>query len=228
MRKDIVILSGKGGTGKTTVTVNLSLFGKSKGKKVGLLDCDINTPNIPKMFGMGKVRLIADQIVEPVDVNGLKVFSVGFDAEEKQCILWDGMLVSSVVRECMEGINWGELDYLFIDLPPGTVEEILTLIKYLKNPSAIVVIIPTPTGELDARKTLSLLENAKIPTTGIIENFSGLFGDGVGERLAKEYNTKLLGKIKFNKSVIIDLEKGENTSLLSSDDFIPIAESVIC
>ena len=219
MRKELLILSGKGGTGKSTVSVNLALRLCNEGHRVGLLDCDLTTPNIPKMLGMGKVKLIADQVIDPVVINdNLKVMSVGFDASDNQGILWDGSRIRAIVGELINGVGWGELDYLIVDMPPGSSDDLIEAIQDLPNSYAIIVMIPSVTAQMDASKLIKVLKLKDIPILGVIENMSKLFGDGLGEELANEYEIPFLGKLEFHPEVPKEMARGNNI-LGEFDDF---------
>ena len=222
MRKELLVLSGKGGTGKSTVAVNLALSLCRSGHSVGLLDCDLTTPNIPKMLGMGKTKLIADQVIDPIEVMpNLKVMSVGFDASDNQGILWDGMRIRNIVRELVNGVGWGELDYLIVDMPPGNSDDLMEAIQDLPNAYAVVVMIPSVTAQMDASKLIEVLKLKSIPILGVIENMSKLFGDGLGEELAVRYEVPFLGKLEFHSEVPKAMANGDNI-LNDFSDFVDI------
>jgi len=227
MRKELIILSGKGGTGKSTFSLNLALHLADQGHKVGLLDCDLTSPNIPRMLGLGKTRLIAEQVIDPIVLdNGLKVMSIGFDAADNQGILWEGYRIRGIVEELITGVGWGELDYLIVDMPPGSSDDLIETIKDLPNSQAVIVTIPSVTAQMDATKLLYLLNLKQMNVAGVVENMSGLFGIGNGKCLADEYKVPFLGEIEFHKDVPELMAKGSNV-LRNHKDFISVVTELM-
>lgn len=225
----VTVMSGKGGTGKTTIATNLALSLGDNGFDVGLLDVDM-LPDVPKMFGMSKVGFDTDEkgdMVLPILVDNIKVMSVGFDLTERQHVRWDGERIRQVISEFIKFVKWGDLDFLIIDMPPNTSDEYIEVESHnTNNLWALMVIISTPTGKLDAIKTLNMLKERKIPVIGIIENFSGMMGKGGGEELGKMFEVPFLGAIEYHKEVIEDLEKGKN-EYLRKVIMPPIATQVV-
>jgi len=227
MRRELLILSGKGGTGKSTVAVNMALALAKQGKAVGLLDCDLTTPNVPKMLNMGKTKLVADQVIDPVRISSnLKVMSIGFDAHEQQGIVWDGGRIRNIVSELISGVGWGKLDYLIVDMPPGSSDDLIETIKDLPNAYAVVVMIPSVTAKMDAAKLLNVLRLKQVNVAGVIENMTGFFGNGLGVELAKEFKVKFLGAIPADPDIPKAMAEGKNI-LQDSDEFNNILNSVI-
>lgn len=216
----ICVASGKGGVGKSTVSVNLAMALVKQGAKVGLIDADIHGPSIPVMLGIrGKrpeVRLIKDKhYIVPLDVNGLKVLSIGLLVDDRQAIVWRGAMVSSALKQFVTDCIWGKLDYLIIDTPPGTGDVHLTMISTVNVTSAVIVTTPQEVAIADARKALSMfrLDTINVPVLGVVENMAYfsppelpnnkyyLFGKEGGKRLAEEYEMPLLAQIPIEQDV---------------------------
>jgi len=209
----IMILSGKGGVGKSTVSVNLAYALSSHGKKVGLLDLDMHGPNIPKMLGIEdhKLAMMGDRI-EPVHVTGmLSVISMAFLLPDTSTpIIWRGPMKMAAIQQFLGEVNWGPLDYLVVDLPPGTGDEALTIAQLAPNVhGAVIVTTPQDVATLDARKSARFVEKLGLPVIGVIENMSGmvcphcggeidLFGKGGGKKVAEELNVPFLGAIPID------------------------------
>jgi ATP-binding protein involved in chromosome partitioning len=209
----IMVLSGKGGVGKSTVSVNLAYALSSHGKKVGLLDLDMHGPNIPKMLGIEdhKLAMMGDRI-EPVHVTGmLSVISMAFLLPDTSTpIIWRGPMKMAAIQQFLGEVNWGSLDYLVVDLPPGTGDEALTIAQLAPNVrGAVIVTTPQDVATLDARKSAKFIEKLGLPVIGIVENMSGmlcphcgveidLFGKGGGKKLADELKVPFLGSIPLD------------------------------
>jgi Mrp family chromosome partitioning ATPase len=209
----IMVLSGKGGVGKSTVSVNLAYALSSHGKKVGLLDLDMHGPNIPKMLGIEdhKLSMMGDQI-EPVHITGsLSVLSMAFLLPDISTpIIWRGPMKMAAIQQFLSEVNWGTLDYLVVDLPPGTGDEALTIAQLAPNvKGAVIVTTPQDVATMDARKSAKFIEKLGLPVIGIIENMSGmlcphcggtidLFGKGGGKKIADELSIPFLGSIPLD------------------------------
>ena len=209
----IMVLSGKGGVGKSTVSVNLAYALSAHGKKVGLLDLDMHGPNIPKMLGLEehKLQVMGDRI-EPVHVTGnLSVISMAFLLPDTSTpIIWRGPMKMAAIQQFLAEVNWGTLDYLVVDLPPGTGDEALTIAQLAPNVrGAVIVTTPQDVATLDARKSAKFIEKLGLPVIGVIENMSGmlcphcggeidLFGKGGGKKIAEELNVPFLGSIPLD------------------------------
>jgi len=206
----ILILSGKGGVGKSTVSVNLAYALSNHGYKVGLLDLDIHGPNIPKMLGIEDEKLQAmGNLIEPIHITGnLSVMSMAFLLPDKDTpIIWRGPMKMAAIRQFLEEVNWGSLDFLVVDLPPGTGDEALTIAQIAPNvKGAVVVTTPQSVATLDSRKAVKFIEKIGLPVLGIVENMSGmicphcgkdidLFGSGGGKKAAEELHIPFLGSI---------------------------------
>ncbi len=235
----IVVASGKGGVGKSTVSVNLSIALARQGFKVGLIDADIYGPSIPKMFGIEELKPEVKVINEkdymtPIVKNGVKIMSIGFFVGKSQGLIWRGPKVAGAITHLFETTDWGELDYLFVDFPPGTGDIQLTTMQKTSLSGAIIVTTPQEVALNDARKAASMFMNPdlKVPVLGIIENMSWftpekhpdekyyIFGEGGGKILAEECNSQLLGQVPLVAEVGAAAEKGQ--SVFSQSNIIPM------
>ena len=213
----LIVISGKGGVGKTTVAVNLAYGLAIQGNKVGLLDVDIHGPNIAKMLGIEGKRLIGSESgIEPIEVTpNLRAVSLALLFENKdQPIIWRGPLKMITIKQFLADVNWGELDYLIVDSPPGTGDEPLSVCQLIPDINgAIVVTTPQDVAILDSRKSVLFAKELKVPFVGIIENMSGfmcphckkeinLFGKGGGENSAHDLNVPFLGRIPVEPEIV--------------------------
>lgn len=213
VKNTIAVASGKGGVGKSTVAVNLALALGKSGAKVGLLDTDIYGPSIPTMMGIHKqLETTPDQKILPLNNYGIKLMSVGFMLDEETPLIWRGPLVMQIVKQFLTGVAWGELDYLVIDLPPGTGDAQLTLVQTIPLTGAIVVTTPQDVALIDARRAIKMFHEVKVPILGIVENMSyfqcphcgektEIFSHGGGEKTSERYNVPLLGKIPIDPKI---------------------------
>ena len=213
----LIVISGKGGVGKTTVAVNLAYGLATKGNKVGILDVDIHGPNIAKMLGIEEKRLTGSELgIEPIEVlSGLKAVSLALLLEDRdQPVIWRGPLKMITIKQFLADVNWGELDYLIVDSPPGTGDEPLSVCQLISDISgAIIVTTPQDVAVLDSRKSVLFAKELKVPVVGIIENMSGfmcphckkeidLFGIGGGEKSAQDLKVPFLGRIPVEPEMV--------------------------
>lgn len=229
IKNRIIVASGKGGVGKTTVAINIAYALAEKGKKVGLLDADITGPNVPKMLGLKDKPEVKDEnTIIPLDAEGIKVISLGLFLSEEQPVIWRGPLKSVAIRQFVRDVDWGELDYLIIDLPPGTGDEAITVSQDFQPTAAVVVTTPQDVALLDSRKSLTMAKNIGIPKIGIIENMSSfvcpecgaeidIFGKGGGEKLAQLQDSQLLGSIPIDINIRKESDKGKPIMLQATD-----------
>lgn len=216
----IAVASGKGGVGKSTVAVNLALGLAQSGAKVGLLDADIYGPSIPTMLDLAQAQPKVEQrdgkpVMFPVEQYGIKVLSIGFLVDESQAVVWRGPMASSALRQFIGDCDWGELDYLILDLPPGTGDIHLTLVQTVPVTGAVLVTTPQEVALADARKGLAMFQmpNIKVPVLGIVENMAWftpeelpdnryfIFGQGGGQQLAASAQVPLLGQIPIVQGI---------------------------
>jgi len=228
----IVVLSGKGGVGKSTVSTNLAISLAAKGKQVGLLDCDFHGPTIPTMLGLEKERIMqTSNGLFPVQASeNLKVLSIGFLINNKDdAIIWRGPMKMGAIRQLLGEFTWGELEYLIIDLPPGTGDEPLTIAQLIpKMAGVIIVTTPQDVALVSVRKSINFVKKLQLSIIGIIENMSGftcpychnpfdIFKKGGGKKAAKEFNIAYLGSIPLDT---VFVEKGDRGTLKIEKDSV--------
>ncbi|MDA3859975.1 MAG: iron-sulfur cluster carrier protein ApbC [Melioribacteraceae bacterium] len=216
VKNTIAVASGKGGVGKSTVAANLAIALAREGAKVGIIDADIYGPSMPLMFGLNhKNGLQQDpetKKLAPLESYGIKLISIGFMIDDENPVIWRGPMASGALKQFMTDVNWGELDYLIYDLPPGTGDIQLTLVQTIPLTGAVIVTTPQEMSLIDAKKGLKMFERVNVPVFGIIENMSyfiapdtgnkyDIFGTGGGEKLANELDSKLLGCIPIDPRI---------------------------
>jgi len=211
--------SGKGGVGKTTVSVNLAIALARMGRRVGLLDADVYGPNVPLMMGANQTpRGHADRII-PLEGHGVKLMSMGFLNPGDKPLVWRGPMLHNVIQQFLRNVEWGELDYLLIDLPPGTGDVALSLIQTAAISGAVVVTTPSDVSLEDARKAVNMFAQVRVPVLGLVENMSYLiapgsgeridvFGQGGGKRTAEQMGVPFLGELALNPQVRIGGDSG--------------------
>ena len=208
----IAVSSGKGGVGKSTVSVNLAVAMGLSGAKVGLLDADIYGPNIPMMMGIEKTPEQKDGKISPAESHGIKLISMGFFVPEDQAVVWRGPMVHTAIQQLFRDVLWGELDYLLIDLPPGTGDAQLTLSQLVSLSGAITVTTPQEVALHDVRKGMMMFEKVNVPLLGIVENMSyfvcghcgertEIFAHGGGERAAETLGVPFLGRVPIDPAI---------------------------
>lgn len=222
IRHKIVVLSGKGGVGKSTIAVNLAISLSLAGKKVGLLDVDIHGPSIPTMLHLEGARADSDgKSILPLQMGGVKVMSVGFLLENRDsAVIWRGPMKMGVIEQLLRDVKWGDLDYLIIDSPPGTGDEPLSVVQLIGNlDGAVMVTTPQAVAAADVRKSLDFCRQLNLKVLGIVENMSGfvcpscgtetaIFQGNNGETMAKEANVPFLGKIPIDPAVGASCDSG--------------------
>lgn len=223
--KKYLVMSGKGGVGKTTAAVNIAAGLAMKGKKVGLIDADLHGPSVAKMLGLTKYRVQGNEEgIDPAElINGnLKVISVQFMLEtETDSVVWRGPLKHSMINQFIGGVNWGELDYLFIDAPPGTGDEPLSVVQTIGDINgAVIVTTPQAVSIFDVKKSITFCQKIMLPIFGIIENMAGfvcpncktvtpIFGQGGGVNVANEFGVSLLGEIPLDPTMVLSGDTGK-------------------
>jgi ATP-binding protein involved in chromosome partitioning len=207
--KIIAVGSGKGGVGKTTVAVNLAIALSKLGQRVGLMDADIYGPNVPLMMGSSQQPMVgAGNIIEPNLTHGLKTISVGYISPGDKPLVMRGPMLHQIIRQFLQQVNWGELDYLIVDLPPGTGDVVISLVQTVPLTGAVVVSTPSDVSLEDARKALAMFAQVNVEVVGIIENMShftcphchheiDIFSRGGAERMAQQFKVPFLGSIEL-------------------------------
>jgi ATP-binding protein involved in chromosome partitioning len=209
VRHTIAVSSGKGGVGKSTVAVNLALALRQTGVTVGLIDTDVYGPDVPLMLGTrGKPGMFDNKII-PVEAHGLKLMSIGLLVNEREAIVWRGPMIHSFIQQMLKDVNWGALDYMVFDMPPGTGDAQLSLSQVLPLGGVVMVTTPQDVALLDVRKAIGMFQRLNVPILGIVENMStfacphcgkhtAIFGDAGGQRLADEYSVPLLARLPLD------------------------------
>lgn len=203
MRSIIAISSGKGGVGKTTVATNLAVALAAAGAAVGLIDADILNPNVPNMMGLGHGRpKVVNNRMLPIEVHGVKVMSTGFLTPPDKPMIMRGPMLHSAIRQFFTDVEWGRLDYMIVDLPPGTGDAPLSLAQSFPLTGAIIVTQPQEVAVADALRSVAMFEQLNVPILGLVENMAGdFFGTGGGERLADERGLAFLGRVPLSANV---------------------------
>lgn len=213
VKNTIAVASGKGGVGKSTVAVNLAVSLAAAGAKVGLLDADVYGPSIPLMMGRQDKPLMRGGKIVPLEAHGVHLMSIGFILDPDKALIWRGPLVAQLITQFLNDVDWGELDYLIIDLPPGTGDVQLTLVQKIPISGAVIVATPQDVALADAVKGLKMFQEVKTPILGIVENMSGfvcpecksvhyIFRQGGGKRVAEENDVPFLGEIPLEPAIV--------------------------
>ena len=226
----IAVASGKGGVGKSTVAVNLALALAQEGARVGILDADIYGPSQPRMLGLlGERPETKDgKTLEPLEAHGVKAMSIGFLIDDRQPMAWRGPMVTSALNQLLGDTRWGELDYLLVDMPPGTGDIQLTLSQNVPVSGAIIVTTPQDISLADARKGLEMFQKVNVPVLGIVENMSvyvcsncghqeSIFGRAGGQRLAEQYELPLLGAVPLDSAIREHADTGHPSVVAEPD-----------
>ncbi len=232
IRNIIAVASGKGGVGKSTTAVNLALALAAEGARVGVLDADIYGPSQPRMLGVdGKPESLDGKSLEPMRNYDLQAMSIGFLIDEETPMIWRGPMVTQALQQLLNDTNWKDLDYLIVDLPPGTGDIQLTLAQQVPVSGAVIVTTPQDIALLDARKGLKMFEKVEVPVLGVIENMSihicsscgheeHIFGQGGGERMSDENNADFLGALPLDKRIREETDAGKPTVVAEPDSRI--------
>jgi ATP-binding protein involved in chromosome partitioning len=216
----IAVSSGKGGVGKSTVATNLAVALARQGARVGLMDADIYGPNIPRMMGINAQPPVENEKIIPLQAHGVKIMSLGFMIERDQPAIWRGPIIMKIITQFLRDVQWGELDYFFVDMPPGTGDAQLSLVQATMVHGAIIVTTPQEVAAGDALRGAKMFQRVAVPVLGVVENMSyficpncaekhRIFGRGGGERLAQELDVPLLGEIPFFPAVLEGGDRGE-------------------
>jgi ATP-binding protein involved in chromosome partitioning len=225
----VAVASGKGGVGKTTVAVNLAIALKNMGNAVGLLDADVYGPNVPVMLGTNEQpRAIDERTIIPVEAYGLKMISMGLLSPGDKPLVWRGPMLHSVIQQFLRSTQWGELDYLIVDLPPGTGDVQLTLIQSVSVSGAVVVTTPSIVALADVRKAIEMFRQVNVEILGVVENMSyfncphckgriDVFGHGEGQHMAKNFGVPFLGEIEIDPQIRIGGDTGKPVASLGED-----------
>jgi ATP-binding protein involved in chromosome partitioning len=225
----IAVASGKGGVGKSTTAVNLALALAAEGAAVGLLDADIYGPSQPMMLGVtGRPQSLDGKTMEPLENHGVQVSSIGFMIDPDEPMVWRGPMVTQALQQLLEQTNWKDLDYLIVDMPPGTGDIQLTLSQKVPVTGAVIVTTPQDIALLDARKGLKMFEKVGIPILGVVENMSthicsncghveAIFGEGGGEKMCNDFHVEFLGKLPLQLSIREQTDSGTPTVVAEPD-----------
>jgi ATP-binding protein involved in chromosome partitioning len=240
----VAITSGKGGVGKSTVAVNLAVALAHLGAKVGLLDADVTGPNVPIMLGVTDYQPTAtkDERIIPAENYGVKCISMAFFVKKDDAIIWRGPMLDKAIRQFLRDVDWGELDYLLVDMPPGTSDAQLSLVQATQLSGGIIVTTPQEVALLDGRKGFAMFERMQVPVLGFIENMSyfqppnsnerfEIFGHGGGKRLAEQCNVPFLGEIPLDQKIRQGGDEGKPITAIAinapmSQVFVDIAKQV--
>jgi ATP-binding protein involved in chromosome partitioning len=232
----ICIGSGKGGVGKSTITANLAAALAADGKRVGVLDADVWGYSIPRMFGLGSDRppVSPQRKILPLEAHGVKVMSIGFFVAEDSAVVWRGPMLHKALTQFLEDVEWGALDFLLVDLPPGTGDVSMTLAQLLPDAKFLLVTTPQPTAQKVARRAAEMAHKVSLEIAGVVENMSGfttpggerfaIFGEGGGQELADELDVPLIGKIPLTMPLRAQADAGTPLVLEDPDD--PAAQNL--
>ncbi|HEY7378952.1 MAG TPA: iron-sulfur cluster carrier protein ApbC [Steroidobacteraceae bacterium] len=236
IRNIVVVASGKGGVGKSTVAANLALAWALQGAKVGILDADVYGPSQPRLMGLTGQRPVTrdGKSLQPLTAHGVEVMSIGFLVDEEQPMVWRGPMVTQALTQLLGDTNWGSLDYLVVDMPPGTGDTQLTMSQRVPLSGAVIVTTPQDIALLDARKGLKMFQKVSVPVLGVVENMSThvcskcgheehIFGAGGGARLAAQYEVALLGELPLDLRIRECSDAGQ--PIVAADPAGPVAQA---
>ena len=238
IKNKIIVMSGKGGVGKTSTAVNLSIALANKGFKVGIMDVDLHGPDVPRMLGLeGMLELSKNKKLEPMSsVENLKAVSIeSLTSSKDDAIIWRGPIKYSAIKQFIGDVEWGDLDFLVIDSPPGTGDEPLTIAQTIPDAKAVIVTTPQEVSLADVRKSISFCKTVKMEIYGLVENMSGfecphcnqnvdIFGSGGGERTAAKAGIRFLGKVPFDQKVVSCGDTGTSIQAAYADS--PVSKAI--
>jgi ATP-binding protein involved in chromosome partitioning len=224
----LAVSSGKGGVGKSTVAVNVAVALAQDGARVGLMDADIYGPNVPRMFGVFDKPPVVGGKIQPLEAHGVKLMSLGFLVERDAPAIWRGPIIMKIVTQFLRDVDWGELDYFIVDLPPGTGDAQLSLVQATQVSGAVIVTTPQEVAVGDALRGAKMFERVGVPVIGVIENMSAfidpetgrryeLFSSGGGQRLADEVGVPLLGTVPLQPGLAEQADHGQPVIVASPD-----------
>ncbi len=228
VKQTIAVSSGKGGVGKSTVTVNLATALRQTGAAVGIIDSDVYGPDIPLMLGSrGRPGMFENRII-PVEAHGMKMMSIGLLVDDREPLVWRGPMIHSFIQQMLKDVSWGALDYLVFDMPPGTGDAQLSLSQVIPLSGVVMVTTPQEVALLDVRKAIAMFQKLNVPILGIVENMSyfvapdtgkryAIFGEGGGQRLATEYNVPLLAQVPLDPATRLAGDEGTPITLRVPD-----------
>ncbi len=216
----LAISSGKGGVGKSTVAANVAVALARSGKRVGLMDADIYGPNIPRMFGLFERPTVVGGRIQPLEAHGVKLMSIGFLVDRDAAAIWRGPIIMKVIQQFLRDVDWGQLDYFLVDMPPGTGDAQLSLVQSVQVSGAIIVTTPQEMAVGDALRGAKMFERVNVPVLGVVENMSGFtdpstgkriefFSSGGGQRLAHEIGAPLLGEVPLEPGLAERADQGQ-------------------
>ena len=232
----VAISSGKGGVGKSTVAANLAIALTKQGARVGLMDADIYGPNIPRMMGVNAAPPVENEKIIPLQAHGVKIMSLGFMIERDQPAIWRGPIIMKIITQFLRDVQWGELDYFLVDMPPGTGDAQLSLVQATMVHGAIIVTTPQEVASGDALRGAKMFERVAVPVLGVVENMSyficphcqnkhRIFGEGGGKNLAEELHVPLLAEVPFFPAVLSGGDRGE--PIVVSEPASPAAQALV-
>ena len=234
IKNKLLVMSGKGGVGKTTIAVNLTSALAIKGKKVGILDVDIHGPNVPKMLKLEDKKLSSNsnKIIPLTTKDNIKVVSMAFLIQKSDAVIWRGPMKHNVIKQFIEDVDWGELDYLVIDFPPGSGDECISISQLLKDiTGSIIITTPQKISLIDVVRSIDFCKKVNIPIIGVIENMSGdIFGRETAKDFAVEHNVDYLGSLEIDKEVSRSGDSGVpfvNNNYKLSKDFNKVVDKII-
>ena len=231
----VAISSGKGGVGKSTVAANLAIALAKQGARVGLMDADIYGPNIPRMMGVNAQPPVENEKIIPLQAHGVKIMSLGFMIERDQPAIWRGPIIMKIITQFLRDVQWGELDYFLVDMPPGTGDAQLSLVQATMVHGAVIVTTPQEVASGDALRGAKMFQRVAVPVLGVVENMSyficphcdskhRIFGEGGGQNLAEELDVPLLAEVPFFPGVLSGGDRGE--PIVVSDPKTPAAQAL--